>query len=128
MRRFWRDLDRLTRFVHLGLLPFDGHFDASFHYVRRLDARMSMARDDRSFIELYVHYDRLVARGRSVVTPLAVVGADAWANASVAENPARLQIAQPATPVKPRVVSMRFLPIEHRPVTPGREFWQSSDL
>jgi hypothetical protein len=27
MRRFWRDLDRLTRFVHLGLSPFDGHFD-----------------------------------------------------------------------------------------------------
>ena len=45
-----------------------------------------------------------------LVTPLAVVGADAWANASVAENPARLQIAQPATPVKPRLVSMRFLP------------------
>ena len=35
-RGFWRDLERLTRVVYLGLSPFHGHFDASFHYVGRL--------------------------------------------------------------------------------------------
>jgi hypothetical protein len=25
MRRFWRDLERLARLVHLGLLPLHGH-------------------------------------------------------------------------------------------------------